>query len=391
VRRLFAAAASLPIVAGAHERWVKHELHAPIDKEFFRHMSGDVLRWSLLATLVIAGIIAAWYLVAVPLCDKITPHTAEDEAAYRRRPLPVRIFLTTLRYFLDGEIESPLLEKLERAAAFFFAKIPAAVLALGVYQHWIIMPSYPLTGRLGEVLRVAEAILAVWVVWGRGLRALGVVLFLIYIYLCVGYGIAAVDAIPVLASAFFYFYATPGSNEVNSRQLAGIRVSLGAGFFLLGMINKMYIAELFIGVGDNYPQLIDGMRHIVPNLTRESWSFITALGEMTFGLLLLIGVFDKLTCIALSLIFSNFILTFGPAEIVHIYPIAGFLILLFHAPPGTVLDGAVFRTHVGLWRLAGHRSSPTVFALALALVAVSSATLLMFTPLFTLIHVVPRI
>jgi uncharacterized membrane protein YphA (DoxX/SURF4 family) len=148
---------------------------------------------------------------------------------------------------------------------------------------------------------------------------------------------------------------------------------------------------LFIGVGDQFPQLIAGPRHMMPGLTREAWSFTTALGEMMFGLLLLIGIFDKLTTLALTLIFTNFIFTFGWAEIVHLYPIAGFMVLFFRAPPGTALDGAVFRTHVRLWRAFGHRSSPVIYALSVMIVAIGAAALLMFLPLFFTVHVLPRI
>ena len=384
------AALLAPAVAWAHERWVPHQLKYPVNKSYFQSMTGEVLFYSAASTVVMACILVGWYLVAVPLVDAITPVTAEAKAAEARLPLPIRWLRAIVRFLGDGDVEHPILAKLERGAAWYFAKLPAAVLALGVYQNWIIMPSYPLDGsagpsaKVGFVLRIVEGVLAVWVASGLFYRVLGGVLFAVYGFLCMSYGIAAVDAIPVLASAFFYLFYT------NPRQEAGIRVSLGVGFFLLGMVNKIYIAELFIGVGDNFPQLIEGARHMIPGLTREAWSFTTALGEMTFGLLLLIGVFDKLTCIALTFIFGQLIFVFGPSEVVHMYPIAGFLVLLFHGPPGTVLDGLVFRTHVGLWKLTGRRVSPYVFALSLAIVAIGAATLLMFTPLLFTMHILPR-
>src|SRR4029079_18267129 len=112
-------------------------------------------------------------------------------------------------------------------------------------------------------------------------RAIGVVMLLVFGYLIFAYGVASIDAIPVLASAFFYLFAKeePGV-VVNERQLLGMRVSLGVGFFLLGLINKILLAELFIGVGDNFPDIVAGPQAMLPGLTREAWSFTTALGEM---------------------------------------------------------------------------------------------------------------
>jgi hypothetical protein len=387
-----------PALVWAHERWVAHEC-LPYDKEFFRHMRGEVLRYSLMASAAVAGVVVAWYLIAVHLVERITPVTPEEKAREAKLPHVVRWSRLAVRFFLDADIEGPLLAKGERVAALVFAKIPAAVLALGVAQNWIVMPSFPLPDSTwGSVLRVVEGALAAWVAIGIYQRWLGVVLFLVFGYLIVAYGIASIDAIPVLASAFFYFHASDRrfSNYrtglvVNAKQLAGMRLSLGIGFFLLGLVNKIYHAELFIGVGDQHPALIEGARHLIPGLSREAWSFTTALGEMTFGLLLLLGIFDKLTTIALSAIFTNFMFTFGWAEIVHLYPIAGFVVLLFRGPPGTNLDGALFRTHVALWRATGHRASPIVYGGAVACVAAGAATLLMFGPLFITVQILPRI
>jgi len=163
------------------------------------------------------------------------------------------------------------------------------------------------------------------------------------------------------------------------------------GFFLLGLVNKIYDAELFIGVGDSYPHLVAGPQHLFPWLTREAWSFCTALGEMTFGLLLLLGIFSRLTSLALALIFGNFILVFGWAEIVHLYPIAGFAVLFFHASPGTALDGVLFRTHVRAWRAMGYRTSFLLYRASVFVVAVAAGALLMFGPLYLVVQVVPRL
>src|SRR5205085_10305189 len=40
-----------PAIAWAHERWVHNTLLFPVDRAFFRSMRGDVLRFSLMASL----------------------------------------------------------------------------------------------------------------------------------------------------------------------------------------------------------------------------------------------------------------------------------------------------------------------------------------------------
>jgi hypothetical protein len=380
-----------PALAWAHERWVPHEA-APYDHSYFEHMTGEVLRWSLLATAALAGVILLWYLVVLDFVERLTPATEEARRREAALPLPKRLFRRGLRFALDGDVEHPWLARGERIAVLVFARLPAAVLLLGVWEGWIVMPSFPLPeGAYGTALRVVAAALAAWVLAGVALPALGATLFAVFIFLCVEYGSAAVDAIPVLASAFFYLFSRPGATELDPRQIAGIRLSLGVGFFLLGLVNKIGDAGLFIGVGDQHPHLIESARKLIPDLSREGWSFTTALGEMFFGLMLLLGLFDKMTTLALAGIFTHFMFTFGWREVVHVYPIAGFAILFFHAPPGTVLDGLIFRSHVAAWRISGHSVSAAVHVVAVALVAAVVATVLMFGPLFAVIHVIPRL
>jgi hypothetical protein len=380
---------ALAAPAAAHERWVPHA-YRPYDQGYFRSLAGETLELSLLAALGVACAVAVWYLLATPLSERLSLRSTEARAREATLPAPMRAARGLLRFALDGDVSWPAWQRGLWAAAVVFSRIPGAVLALGVVQGWLVMPSFPLHGPLAPVVRIAEAVLAAWCLWGRYPRQLGVALFAVFGWLILDYGIASIDAIPVLASAFFYYYATPGQ-AVNTRQLAGIRVSLGLGFMLLGLVNKIWHAELFIGVGDQFPELLDGPRQLIPTLTRESWSFSTALGEITFGLLLLLGLFDKLTTIALSAIFANFVLVFGWAEVVHFYPIAGFALLFFRAPPGTVLDGVLFRTHVDLWRRLQHPSGQTAYRAAVFLVSIATAITLMLGPIWLFVEVIPRI
>ncbi|MFO0546791.1 MAG: hypothetical protein U0271_00320 [Polyangiaceae bacterium] len=378
----------LPGLCVAHERWVRR-VYLPFDHAFFTTMSGLVAKLSIAAALAIAGAVSLWYVLALPLAERLRPHNAEDRDRERRLPLSRRIARRVLRFAIDAEEETSFMIVGERVAAAVFQRLPAAVLLLGAHEHWFIMPSFPLHGRFAVVMSVVSVALAIWVLAGVRLRELGIAFFAGFGWLIVAYGSAAVDAVPVLASAFYYLFAK-SPKVINARQIAGVRVSLGVGFFLLGLINKIYHAELFISVGDAFPELVSGPQAWFPWLTRESWCFTTALGEMVFGLLLLLGLFDKITTLALVSIFGNFIIVFGWSEIVHLYPIAGFAVLFFHPSPGTVLDGLVFRAHVRLWHWSGHSASRALFPFAVLLVAVATGVLLMFTPLLLVIQVMPR-
>jgi uncharacterized membrane protein YphA (DoxX/SURF4 family) len=76
------------------------------------------------------------------------------------------------------------------------------------------------------------------------------------------------------------------------------------------MINQIYLNDIFIGVGDQHPEIVIGPQELFPSLTREAWCFTTAIGEMVFGLLLLVGIFNRITTVVLTFVFANFIFVF---------------------------------------------------------------------------------
>lgn len=386
---LFLVVAALsPALAWAHERWVPNTPRFPIDRGYFQSMSGEVLLYSLGATLSLFGIVLVWYLLVPNLVDALSPGAAATAPA-GESPLR-RIARYLFRVALDGDVPGPGFARGLRVASFVFARVPAFVLGLGAYQGWLVMPSYPLgPDPFDLALRWVSAGLALWALLGVGLRALGAVFFAVYGYLILRWGIVAIDAIPVLASAFFYVFAEPRSREVNGRQLLGMRLSLGLGFFLLGLVNKIYLAELFIGVGDQHPELLIGPQALLPGLTRETWAFTTALGEMVFGLLLLLGVLNRITTATLALIFANFVGVFGWEEIVHVYPIAGFVLLFFRGRLGSSLDGLVFRANVRLWQRFRLVSWRVLHTLAVSGVAASASFGLFFLPLLFTVEALP--
>ncbi|HXI56979.1 MAG TPA: hypothetical protein VNO55_13020 [Polyangia bacterium] len=379
-----------PCLAQAHERWVKHDAK-PFDRQYFESMSGEVLELSLLATAAVAVIIGLWYLGAVVLVERLTPTSVEKKMPRAKRGPIARFVALAIRFALDGYVDSPWLARAETVAVFIFARLPGLVFLLGAWEGWLVMPSFPVAaGPLHDKILLVEVAVALWILLGVWRTALGGAFIAIFVYLCAEYRMAAVDAMPVLASAFFYLFSRPGMT-LSAGQVAGIRFGLGVGFIFLGLVNKIYNAQLFIGVGDNYPQLIAGPQSVFPWLTRESWSFATALGEMVFGLFLLLGIFNRITALVLALIFANFIQVFGFAEIVHLYPISGFAVLFFHAAPGTALDGVLFRTHVRVWKAMGYRTSFLLYRASVFVVALTAAAILMFGPLYVTVQVVPRL
>jgi uncharacterized membrane protein YphA (DoxX/SURF4 family) len=380
-----------PALAFAHERWVANTPRFPVNRAYFQSMTGEVLVFSLLGSFAVFGVVMLWYLSAPGMVDALTPITPSARAREAARPWIVRSARSVVRFLLDGPNESAFMRRGLVVAELVFGRIPALVLLLGAYQGWLVMPSYPVpVNDLGHALRAVSVMLAVWILSGLYWPVLGGVLILVYAYLCFAYGIAGIDAIPVLASAFYYLFAKKGARGVNARQLLGMRTSLGFGFFLLGLVNKIFLApELFIGVGDQHPELLIGPQSMFPGLTREAWSFTTALGEMVFGLLLLFGVFSRISTLILTLVFANFILVFGTDEIVHVYPIAGFVLLFFRGNLGSSLDGIVFRQNLRFWRWLRHTSSRVIYGGAVTSVAAFAASALMFLPLVLIVEVVP--
>jgi uncharacterized membrane protein YphA (DoxX/SURF4 family) len=386
---LFLAVLALtPALAWAHERWIPNTPRFPINRAYFQSMSGEVLLTSLGATLALFGVVLVWYLLVPNLVDALGTSAASASSA-QESPLR-RVGRYLFRLALDGDVPGPGFARAQRISAFVFTRIPAFVLGLGAYEGWLVMPSYPLgSDPLDLALRWVSAGLALWALIGLGLRALGALFFAVYGYLVLRWGIVSIDAIPVLASAFFYVFAEPKTPGVNASQLLGMRLSLGLGFFLLGLVNKIYLAELFIGVGDQHPELLIGPQALLPGLTRETWAFTTALGEMVFGLLLLLGVLNRITTATLALIFANFVGVFGWAEVVHVYPIAGFVLLFFRGRLGSSLDGVVFRANVRLWRRFRLVSWRLLHTLAVTTVAGGASFGLFFVPLLFTVEALP--
>ena len=93
------------LIAIAHERWVPHNVLAPINHAYFRSMRGEVLFYSLAAAGAIACIILLWYLVAIEVVERLTPATAEArERENRRGPIDRnarRVLVGKDAWFLD--------------------------------------------------------------------------------------------------------------------------------------------------------------------------------------------------------------------------------------------------------------------------------------------------
>lgn len=381
----------VPAAVYAHERWLPNTPRWPVNKAYFQNLEGPALALAVAGTLSLIGVVIAFFLIAPAAVERLTPVTEEQRNREAHLNPAVRWLRAFLRLFLDGHFSSRALDVGLDVAIFIFSKIPAPVLFLGAYQGFLVMPSYPVEGTLGMVIRVVSVILGIWVLIGKKLNLLGIIMFVIWGYLCIAYGIAGIDAIPVLASAFFYTFMDEGQPGVNAKQLLGIRLSLGVGFFLLGLVDKIYLSQFIIGVADQYPQILTGPQAQFPGLSREQWAYSGAVGEMVFGLLVLAGTFNRAVNLILAFIFSNFMLVFGWAEIVHVYPIAGFVILFFRGPIGSPLDGPIFNLSVKFSNMVKGISFAKARGMAVVLVASLYGLFLMFIPTVFFVEVLPNL
>lgn len=387
-RYILAAVLFAPAVVHAHARWVEFELKESVDVAYFRSFSGEVMYVTLAYTLLLVLMTFLWYAVVVPwqvrVCHSSFP-------GVKREPLKTRILHYVAWLCTDCRFSGKKAQIFLHASAIVFAKIPAFVMLLGAWSGWILMPSFPVEGIARVIFTVVQIALAVWVLSGKALRPLGSVLMAIFVYLGVVYGIAAVDVIPVFASAAFYYWSTGVVTDLNHRQLEGVRIALGAGFFLLGLVNKIYIAELVIGVADNYPSVIEGSRALIPTLTREAWALHSGLVEMVFGLAVLFGVFTRVSSVMLTFIFSSLILVFGWSEVVHIYPIAGFLLLFMWGPNVVTLDHLFDPIYRFFTKHGGKSVKPRmVQTLSAASVALTVGLMAMIVPMLIVTEVLPR-
>ncbi len=147
----------LPALAAAHERWVPNAPRFPINRLYFQQMSGEVLLFSIGATIAVFGVVVLWYLFAPGIVDSLTPVTAAGKEREARRNIVARAFRWFARFALDGELEGRFMPVGLRVATFVFGRIPAFVLGLGAYQGWLVMPSFPVgDDQLGLALRIAS-------------------------------------------------------------------------------------------------------------------------------------------------------------------------------------------------------------------------------------------
>src|SRR3954466_6887526 len=127
---LLAAALAAPATAVAHERWVANKTRFPVNRAFFQSMSGEVLLFSVGASLAIFGVILLWYLSAPGIVDALTPVTPSAKAREAARPFLSRGARLAVRFLLGGTVDSAFMRTGLKVATFVFARIPALVLGL---------------------------------------------------------------------------------------------------------------------------------------------------------------------------------------------------------------------------------------------------------------------
>lgn len=320
-------------VAEAHERFVKHDLLQPIQPEFFRALDPNLFSISLRVYIAMAFLLFLW-LAREPIqewLDRMMP-----KGGLRRWQGLVYAF------FADKPVEGAAFARMGDWAYEFLVRSPALVLMYSAANYALIMPSFPLERSTAAIFQYAQVLAAIAIITQTALPLVGMAIFgAFFLYLMPVYGWSvAVDVLPVLTIALVYVWPARrafGSDtpRLTRQQVRWVRLTLGFGFLALGWM-KAYNHALIIGLADNYPWVMnDPLIKLFyvgtdPRCQRECWSLAFAGCEVMAGFLLMLGVFTRFWAIQMVLIFTKLmVVDFGWAEIPHVYPIAGFLVLAF--------------------------------------------------------------
>jgi hypothetical protein len=320
--------------AEAHERFIPHTPTAPLHEDFFQSLNPDMLTIGLRGALVMAMLMALW-LLRQPLAAYV------EQTLLRHLPGRPKQLLRLLACFLmDQPVAHPWFKAVGEWVMVFFLRCLALVLIFSANRQALVIPSYPLEPATLPLFQFAQVALAAGILTQTLLPVCGAMIFGLFLYQLVAFDwIIAVDMLPVLLVAGVYL-SSPwnswkhGMTTLNQRQIRGIRLVLGVGFFALGWL-KIYNCYLTVGVADNFPAVMDDpliqLFYLGTNALyqRECWIMAFAMAEIMTGFLLLMGVFCRVWCLLLIGMFTKLmVVDFGWAELPHLYFIGLFLVLL---------------------------------------------------------------
>jgi uncharacterized membrane protein YphA (DoxX/SURF4 family) len=319
----------------AHERFIRHELLQPLNRDFFRRLDLNMLNIAARATLLMALMLFVWFL-RDPL-DKFV----ENQLLGKLRGKP-KEWLHLLACFLtDKPVEHPWFKAFGQWIVILFLRCPALVLMYSATADSLVMPSYPLEPATADFFKYAQVIMAMGIITQTFLPFGGATIFGTFLYLLFAFDWKiAVDILPILTVAVVYVSSPWLSQhfsitEISQKQMRWVRIVLGFGFFALGWM-KIYNHDLTAGVADNFPSIMKDPLILTfyigtdPMYQRESWIVAFALTEVVTGFLIMVGVWNRLWCVMMVYVFTKLMLIdFGWAEIPHLYPIGAFLAVVF--------------------------------------------------------------
>jgi len=309
--------------ASAHERWVHHDLIRPFDRMLF-----DRLCWTnALAGLAILGALLAlsWLARHDPLSP---PAATQRPASQRRFPWPLEWCPTVLRlcygftlvaFALRGQYLAPDLRAggtVEGQLLIGAAAAAGSLLILGY--------------RTRESALVTLAIFA-WAVLRRPFEAFDLVSISARDVLCYGEvtGIALYLAIVGpgrLALDSWRRSQTHLPEEAHRVGVALNRIALGATLCLLGLV-KFVIPELFMGVVQNNPEVFYAPFEEFLGVSEEEVVFGASVIEVSLGLLLILGIYTRVTVLVLGTVFVTTAILFQEEVLGHL-PLVGMVLVL---------------------------------------------------------------
>ena len=383
--------ALLPAVAGAHERFVKHELKKHLKDAFFMQQAGmpfgmdpNMIQIGLLVSVVLAAFFVFFFL-----------RDGLDEILRYRVLAPLRgqvqRFVHNLSCFImDKPVRSKWFYAVGEWSVIMFLRSPALVLMYSATNDSLVMPSYPLDPASASIFKFAQVGLAILILTQTWLPLCGAMIVGTWLYLFRWGWMVAVDAVPVLTVAVVYCTSPWQSHKlaitkINRDQMRLLRLVLGFGFLALGWL-KVYNHNLVAGVADNAPSVLNDP--MVAMLTgnplptyffrREAWVIAFGLAEVMSGFLVMIGVFSRVWTSIMAFMFTKLMLVdFGWDEIPHIYPIAAMLVVIFSNHLTSEVD-PIERMDEDAWR-AGNTAKRVGI---IGVTAVVSAIMIVFPLLY---------
>jgi uncharacterized membrane protein YphA (DoxX/SURF4 family) len=385
--------ALLPAVAGAHERFVKHDLKKHLKDAFFMQQAGmpfgmdpNMIQVGLLTCVVLAAFFVFFFLREG--LDEILRY----KVLASMRGKAQRFVHNLSCFIMDKPVRSKVFYTLGEWSVIMFLRSPALVLMYSATNDSLVMPSYPLEPTSAVLFKFIQVFLAILILTQTALPLAGALVIGTWFYTFRWGPLVAIDAIPVVTAGILYAMSPWQSHKLaitrmNAQQTRIIRFVFGLGFFVLGWA-KIYNHDLTVGVADNYPWIMNdpmvGFFQIGtdPALRRETWVMSFALAEVMSGFMMMMGIFTRLWGTIMIIMFTKLTLVdFGWDEIPHMYPIGAALAVVtsnhLHSEFGIV------EKIERMWRSGSPAKRYAMVAVSAAAIALLAVMPLMYLLTFT--------